>query len=183
MPIFLIKPSHMTTTNDTVAYVFDGRGMGKDQYQLLSQKSLKKAGTLSITYTFNGDGASAPVFVSVNGLTKHELPKEAVPSGLLALKIQGLCVGGSGINLGEMLAGGWLVILFNHVKEDLKSLDATDSLLAPISNFLLATNAEAQLEGAYLYEDKNRGKWVRSGKVIGRTYAVRCVYLGCGLCQ
>jgi GT2 family glycosyltransferase len=66
-----------------------------------------------------------------------------------------------------------IMILFNHVKEDLKCLDATDSLLAPISNFLLATNAEAQLEEAYLYKDKNRGKWVRSGKVIGRTYAVR----------
>jgi hypothetical protein len=128
LPIFPIKPSHMTTTDDTVAYVFDGRGMGKDQFRLLSQKSNKKAGTLSkysqgeqihcnglrvkITYSFNGAGASAPVFVSVTGLTEHELPKEAVPSGLLALKIQGLCVGGTGINLGEMPAG-WLVFIRN----------------------------------------------------------------------
>jgi hypothetical protein len=128
MPIFPIKPSHMTTTDDTVAYVFDGKGMGKDLFRLLSQKSNKKAGTLSkysqgeqihcnglrvkITYTFNGAGASAPVFVSVNGLTEHELPKEAVPSGLLALKINGLCVGGTGINLGEMPAG-WLVFIRN----------------------------------------------------------------------
>jgi hypothetical protein len=128
LPIFPIKPSHMTTTDDTVAYVFDGRGMGKDQFRLLSQKSNLKAGTLSkysqgeqihcnglrvkITYSFNGAGASAPVFVSVTGLTEHELPKEAVPSGLLALKIQGLCVGGTGINLGEMPAG-WLVFIRN----------------------------------------------------------------------
>jgi hypothetical protein len=48
------------------------------------------------------------------------------------------------------------MVLFNHVKEDLKCLDETDSLLAPISNFLLATNDEAWLEGAYLYEDKYR---------------------------
>jgi hypothetical protein len=70
LPIFPIKPSHMTTTDDTVAYVFDGKGMGKDLFCLLSQKSNKKAGTLSkysqgeqihcnglrvkITYTFNG---------------------------------------------------------------------------------------------------------------------------------
>jgi hypothetical protein len=49
------------------------------------------------------------------------------------------------------------MVLFNHVKEDLKFFDKTDSLLAPISNFLLATNDKAWLEGAYFYKDKNRG--------------------------
>jgi hypothetical protein len=67
---------------------------------------------VKITYTFNGAATSAPVFVSVCGLTKHELPKEAIPAGLLALKINGLCVGGTGINLGEMPAG-WLVFIQN----------------------------------------------------------------------
>jgi hypothetical protein len=33
-----------------------------------------------------------------------------------------------------------IVVPFNHVKEDLECLDETDSLLALISNFLLATN-------------------------------------------
>jgi hypothetical protein len=33
-----------------------------------------------------------------------------------------------------------IMVLFNHVKENLGCLDKTDSLLAPISNFLLATN-------------------------------------------
>jgi hypothetical protein len=35
------------------------------------------------------------------------------------------------------------MVLFNRVKEDLECLDETDSLLAPISDFLLATDAKA----------------------------------------
>jgi hypothetical protein len=41
------------------------------------------------------------------------------------------------------------MVLFKSVKEDLECLDETDSLLAPISNFLLATLAVDLDEGSF----------------------------------
>ena len=54
----------------------------------------------------------ADPFVSVVGLSDHELPKDANPTGMLALWIRGLCIGGMDVTVGSD-KGGWLVLFRN----------------------------------------------------------------------
>jgi hypothetical protein len=66
-----------------------------------------------------------------------------------------------------------IMVAMNHSKIDLGCLSHTDCLLSNESNFHLATNSESKLEGCYLYFDRNRSVWVRSGKVTNRSFSVR----------
>ena len=73
-------------------------------------------------------------------------------------------------NIPQMSA---IMTLFNHTKKDIECLDSCNTLLSQSSNFLLATNSEAKLQGAYLYYDTNDEIWVRSGKVSHRDFSIR----------
>ena len=65
------------------------------------------------------------------------------------------------------------MVLFGHVKEDIYCLSEMSCLLSPSpNNFLLCTNAEADLQGCYLYRDTNDNVWVQSGKATGKSFRV-----------
>ena len=51
-----------------------------------------------LTFTFTTGGLAVPLYVSVGGLTKEELSPELCPSGVLAIKVPGLCKGENNVN-------------------------------------------------------------------------------------
>ena len=61
---------------------------------------------VKLTFTFSAVGTSAPLFVSVVGLTERELPEDMC----IPMRIEGLCVGGGGVNVGWK-GDGWLVLM------------------------------------------------------------------------
>jgi len=73
-------------------------------------------------------------------------------------------------NFGRVAA---IMQLNGHIKSDLECLEADSTLLGSENNFCLATNDESKQQGAYLYYDQNDRKWIRSGKVINRSFAIR----------
>ena len=60
-----------------------------------------------------------------------------------------------------------------HVKEDLRCLDETCCLLAVDTNNFLPCSSFPEREGTYMHFDRNRGAFIRSGKVTGRGFSVR----------
>ena len=64
------------------------------------------------------------------------------------------------------------MVVRRHVKDNLDCLTDQDCLLSPShQNFTCARSPEAQsLEGAYLYMDRNFGRWVKSGKAVGQSF-------------
>ena len=42
VPVFPVRPEYLLTTDDTVEYIFEGKGQEQDQFRLCSTKSLKK---------------------------------------------------------------------------------------------------------------------------------------------
>ena len=103
-----VRPELIFPTDDTVNYVFEGKGIVNDCVRLVGTKALQSGGTRSkyqndaanhmcglrvkITYTFSATGTMAPMFTSVLGLNDRELPND----DCISMKIEGLCVGGSG---------------------------------------------------------------------------------------
>jgi len=49
-------------------------------------------------YTFATIGVQASCFVSISGLTKEQLPVQLCLSGILCLRITGLCIAGGGVS-------------------------------------------------------------------------------------
>ena len=112
LPMIVVKPQYTLSTDDTVVYIFEGRVKKKEKFRLVSRRSKKSAGTNSIytfdesnamrgmrvklTFTFSAVGTSAPLLVSVVGLTERELPEDVC----IPMWIEGLCVEGDGVNLG-----------------------------------------------------------------------------------
>ena len=65
---------------------------------------------VKLTYTFSAAGIIANIFISVCGLTKAELPTLTCPTGLLAIEVEGLSVGGGGVTVGNK-SKGWIVFV------------------------------------------------------------------------
>ena len=146
LPMFPVKPEYVFSTDDTVNYIFEGTEQKKDLFRLVSSSAISNSGTRSkykinesnnmnglrvkLTYTFSAAGTSSPIFVSVCGLTERELPNDKV----LALKIEGLCVGGGGISVGNK-QNGWLVFVRNdNDNEKLRYKIYRDKVLLPFVN-------------------------------------------------
>ena len=68
--------------------------------------NVMKGMRVKLTFTFLPIGASAPLFVSVCGLSDRELPN--LPC--IIFEIEGLCVGGEGVNIGRNDIG-YLVLM------------------------------------------------------------------------
>ena len=128
-----VHPAYITSTDDTVQYVFDGEKTGKDAFALVGATSNSGRHTRShylpenskcmsglrvkLTYTFTATGLQAPVFVTVSGLTETELPVETCPTGILHLDIEGLSIGGGGVTAGGVGKGS-LVFIRNDSDRD-----------------------------------------------------------------
>ena len=75
-------------------------------------------------------------------------------------------------NMGAVAAAA---VAFGHVKEDLEIASSNDALLAyRESQFVFVAGDMALGEGCYLHWDKNLGRWVRSGKVVGEKRGYGC---------
>ena len=66
-----------------------------------------------------------------------------------------------------------VMILSSHTKSDLECLNERDSLLTTDSSCYVKCADRPSSEGAYLYLDRVRQVFVRSGKVAGRGFFVR----------
>ena len=67
-----------------------------------------------------------------------------------------------------------IMVMLGHIKLDLECMrDITSTLLTNPDKYLPAEGYEKDLQGAYLYYDSNDSKWIRSGKVTRRGFAVR----------
>ena len=56
---------------------------------------------VKLTYTFSAAGTMAPFFITVCDLDEREMPTDSC----IFLKIQGLCIGGSGVSVGPQQYG------------------------------------------------------------------------------
>ena len=89
---------NMTTNNYSVRRYFE-----------VVEDANKNGGLqVRLTFNFTASGMSAPLYVSISGLTIEELSSDAFPDGILASKVPGLCKGrGDIFNEGF----GWLVFV------------------------------------------------------------------------
>ena len=117
MPISNIRPELILSTDDTVNYIFEGKGTKEQSFRLVASKALEKAGTRSkyknddskhmcglrvkLTYTFSAAGTIAPIFISVLGLNEREMPNMQC----ISMQVEGLCVGGGGVTVGKKQCG------------------------------------------------------------------------------
>jgi hypothetical protein len=136
LPLSCVQPEFMTSTDDTVAYVFAGTQPkggsmwklvktadleGRDCrsiYQKVDSQSNMCGFRIKLTFTFNAAGQMAPLFISVTGLSEKELPSETCPSGMLVMKVKGLAIGAN-VNV-DCESVGYVVFLR---KSDTNELD------------------------------------------------------------
>ena len=147
LPLIPVIPALVISTDDTVNYVFEGEGTKEEKFRLVGTKSLSKAGSQSrykyddsknmcgtrvkLTYSFSAAGTSAPIFITITGLNKREL---TCTEDFLVLAIEGLCVGGGGVTVGNKQKG-YLVFMKSEKGMDKKRYKFyRDNILLPFIN-------------------------------------------------
>jgi len=161
-----VRRAYVLSTDDTTEFVHQGEGCkspgsqhSKAGFKLVSTKSLSTAGTRSehttgkkeednrglrvkLSHTFTATGVSAPVFVSVSGLTEREPLVQDCPSCVLFLDIAGLCVGGTGVIAGSTIKGCIAFVRNGHDKETDKARFRTyrDRVFLPFVDALRTEN-------------------------------------------
>ena len=117
LPVYPIKSHYVMSTDDTVVYVYEGTGRKESTFKLVGANSAYSSGVrskynldeskmmngmrLKMTFTFSAAGTCAPLCITVSGLSKEELPNEPI----VMMKVNGLCVGGSGVSVGNEQPG------------------------------------------------------------------------------
>ena len=91
---------------------------------------------VKLTYTFSAAGTMAPIFISVLGLTERELLEDE----RIALKIEGLSVGGGGVTVGTKQCG-FLLLMRGQKGSDKKDIIST----VIIFSYLLFSRVELNL--------------------------------------
>ena len=143
LPIFVAHPHLVMSSDDTVQYIFEGKGEKDEPYRLVSSQSQKEAGTrakykvnnskhmhgmrVKLTYTFSAAGTNAPIFVTVTGLTEREMPKD----DCIQVMIPGLSVGGGGVTLGNNVMGALLFMRGTEGMEAARYRIYRDTILLP----------------------------------------------------
>ena len=116
-PIWAIRPQLLFSTDDTTTYIFDGKEGKQGKWVFASERAIKNRGTQSIyreekvnmmngirvkvTFTFSGAGMTAPLFITVSGLSEEEMPNDE----FLHVQVPGLAVGGEGVTVGSKTMG------------------------------------------------------------------------------
>ena len=116
-PIWAIRPQLLFSTDDTTAYIFDGKAGKEGKWVFASDTAIRNRGTQSIyrqekvnmmngvrvkvTFTFSGAGMTAPLFITVSGLSEEEMPNDE----FLHVQVPGLAVGGEGVTVGNKTMG------------------------------------------------------------------------------
>ena len=116
-PIWAVQPDLLFSTDDTTTFVFDGK-LGKNgKWKVASDTAVKNSGTnalyktekisfmngvrVKITFTYTGAGMTAPLFITVSGLTEEEMPDDE----FLHVQVPGLAIGGAGVTIGSTEIG------------------------------------------------------------------------------
>jgi len=102
------------STEDSTMFVFKGKASNTETRYLLQDNGVKngvfkynqsvyghKEGEtdhlnvlrVRLTFTMNATCMIAATFITVTGVTERELPRDVCPSGILYIKIPGLCLG------------------------------------------------------------------------------------------
>ena len=121
LPVFPIHSDLILSTDDTVNYIFEGKGSDNGSFRLISSKENTNSVTRSnyknedtnnicglrvkINYTFSAADTMDPKFISVLGLREIDPPKELI----FLIKITVIYVGGGGVNAGAQQYG---IIIF-----------------------------------------------------------------------
>jgi hypothetical protein len=147
-----VEKDKLASMDDTCEYVVEGKNEEATENQslmLTSAASLKTTGTRSLynakatatniglqvknTFLMTAAGKTAPVFISVCGLNERELNVNLCPTGVLLLTIEGLCVGGGGVQTG-VDAPGYVLFVCNDKDgetEKLKCRKYMDTIVFP----------------------------------------------------
>lgn len=159
--IFAVKSQYIFSTDDTVVYIYEGSSRKESNFKLVGSSAAYSSGVrakynhddsnmmtgmrIKMTFTFSAAGTCAPLCIAVSGLTKYEMPNSPV----LMLKVGGLCVGGSGVNVGAD-SPGYLFFFRNDHKIDVKRYELYQKeILIP---FINATRME--YDGFSFNDDK-----------------------------
>ena len=137
--------------DDTVNYIFEGKGSDNGSFRLFGSKGNTNAGTKSkyknedtknmcglrvkITYTFLSAGTMDPIFISVLGLTERELQKGPI----VTIKIKFLCVGGGGVNVGAQQCSIIIFMCVENAMDRKRYQIYRDKILIP---FIAQTRTE-----------------------------------------
>ena len=116
-PIWAVKPQLLFSTDDTTTFIFDGKDGKKGKWVFASDTAVKNRGTSSIyrqekvnimnglrvkvTFTFSAAGMTAPLFITISGVSEDEMPDEE----FLHVQVPGLAVGGAGVTVGNKTMG------------------------------------------------------------------------------
>jgi hypothetical protein len=116
-PIWAVKPQLLFSTDDTTTYIFDGKAGEKANWVVASDTAVMNRGTqaiyqqekvnmmnglrVKVTFTFSGAGMTAPLFITVSGVSEEEMPDDE----FLHVEVPGLAVGGAGVTVGNQTVG------------------------------------------------------------------------------
>ena len=108
-PVYPVHPGLIFSTDEQTSFVFKGKSKKKMEWVIASEAGTTKERSyygnkmgrtdhlnrmrVQMNHTFNGLGATGPIYLTVNNLNNRELPESTCPSGLLVIKVPGLCLG------------------------------------------------------------------------------------------
>ena len=114
VPVCPIKSQYVTSTDDTVEYVYEGKGKKwkPSQVFLALKSSNDQNGTHLHCKTMDSDpqmkgqwmketfmmiaaGQHVPIFITITGLTQEELCPDKYPTDMLIIPIEGLSIAGA----------------------------------------------------------------------------------------
>jgi hypothetical protein len=105
---------------------------------------------VKLTYTFSGTGLQAPIFITVSGLTKEELPINTCPYDILHLQVDGLAIGGGGVQVGGT-GTGHVVFIRNNYDKDKTTRRESDTIRTTSSSLSLTRSADCLAVGSQVY--------------------------------
>jgi hypothetical protein len=130
-PVFPNYQQLITTTDDTVNFIFEGISTKASSFFLVgksqdsgthSHHSNETGGTdhknglrIRNTVSFSGHGSMAPFCATVYGQNSRELSEEICPNGVLIIPITGFCAGGSRDS--RIQAVGYIAFIRSKTKE------------------------------------------------------------------
>lgn len=120
--VFPVKPHLLFSQDDKTVYICEGgSGTEPEEWRLTTKVSIKKRGTnaiykvenknvmngmrVKLHFIMSGIGACAPPCITVTGLNDRELKDD-----FLVMRVQGLCMGGDGVNMQSQGVGFVLFI-------------------------------------------------------------------------
>ena len=138
LDVRVVLPMFVSTTDDTTMFAFEGavdgtdsevyivkkeddRGTNSAYTKNISSTDSKRGIRIRHTVSFNGFGNAAPLYITVYGLSEAELPSSTCPSGVLSVRIQGLCYGSTQDCSTE--TAGFVVFIRSTKKEEEVSTD------------------------------------------------------------